>query len=200
MFYNSEEFQSKANDFNTKYQTNFNFGSFVSSIRAASMFLLDKDRQTKAANDIYKTTITGICKSVIQAAKEDKILPMKQQESNEETKKQPSRMIPVRQQPRRLNSAGMEVCVIKPTSIEEAREITETLLDNRTVILNLEGLDVEIAQRIIDFTSGSCYAIHGNLQKISQYIFIITPASVDISGDFQDIFGGAFDSPLNTDL
>ena len=98
------------------------------------------------------------------------------------------------------NGSGMEVCVIKPTTIEDAREITETLLANRTVVLNLEGLDVDIAQRIIDFTSGSCFAISGNLQKISHYIFIITPASVDISGDFQDIFGGSFDSPLNTDL
>lgn len=127
--------------------------------------------------------------------KEDKVLPMKQPEVSEEPKKQPSRMVPVRQQPRRLNSAGMEVCVIKPTSVEEAREITETLLENRTVILNLEGLDVDIAQRIIDFTSGSCYAIHGNLQKISHYIFIITPASVDISGDFQEILSGSFDVP-----
>ena len=103
---------------------------------------------------------------------------------------------------RRMQSGnGMEVCVIKPTSIEDAREITETLLANRTVVLNLEGLDVDIAQRIIDFTSGSCFAIAGNLQKISHYIFIITPASVDVSGDFQDLFGGgAFDSPLNTDL
>ena len=78
----------------------------------------------------------------------------------------------------------MEVCVIKPTSVEDAREITETLLNNRTVVLNLEGLDLEVAQRIIDFTSGAAFAISGNLQKISNYIFIITPASVDISGDF----------------
>ncbi len=95
---------------------------------------------------------------------------------------------------------GMEVCVMKPTSIEDAREITDTLLSNRTVVLNLEGIDVDIAQRIIDFTSGSCYAISGNLQKISHYIFIITPASVDVSGDFQEIFGGAFDSPISTGL
>ena len=100
---------------------------------------------------------------------------------------------------RRMQGAGnMEVCVIKPTSVEEAREITETLLANRTVVLNLEGLDVDIAQRIIDFTSGSCFAIGGNLQKISHYIFIITPSSVDISGDFQDIFsGGSFEAPIN---
>lgn len=92
---------------------------------------------------------------------------------------------------------GMEVCVIKPTTVEDAREITETLLANRTVVLNLEGLDVDIAQRIIDFTSGSCFAISGNLQKISHYIFIITPASVDISGDFQDILSGSFDVPID---
>lgn len=100
--------------------------------------------------------------------------------------------------PKRGNiPAGMEVCVIKPTTVEEAREITDTLLANRTVVLNLEGLDVDIAQRIIDFTSGSTYAISGNLQKISHYIFIITPKSVDISGDFQDLLngGGAFDVP-----
>lgn len=88
---------------------------------------------------------------------------------------------------------GMEVCVIKPTSVDDAREITETLLANRTVVLNLEGLDVNIAQRIIDFASGSTFAIDGSLQKISHYIFILTPSSVDISGDIQGYFDGAFD-------
>lgn len=100
---------------------------------------------------------------------------------------------------RRGNTAGsgMEVCVIKPTVFDDAKEITQTLLANRTVVLNLEGLDVDLAQRIIDFASGSCYAIDGNLQKISHYIFIITPASVDISGDFQGILGDSFEMPLN---
>lgn len=116
-------------------------------------------------------------------------------------KKQPaaaSKITPIKQPAARRmpGGSGMEVCVIKPTSVEDAREITETLLANRTVVLNLEGLDVDIAQRIIDFTSGSCFAISGNLQKISHYIFIITPPSVDVSGDFQDIFGDAFEMPL----
>ena len=111
------------------------------------------------------------------------------------------KVTPIRQNvTRRMPGNGMEVCVIKPSSVEDAREITETLLANRTVVLNLEGLDVDVAQRIIDFTSGSCFAISGNLQKISHYIFIITPASVDISGDFQDLFGGSFEMPLNSSL
>lgn len=97
-----------------------------------------------------------------------------------------------------------EVCIFKPSSIEDSREITETLLSGKAVVINFEGLHVEISQRIIDFISGSCYAMDGNLQKISSYIFIATPNSVDISGDFQDLFGGddnsfdvaGFKSPL----
>ena len=94
----------------------------------------------------------------------------------------------------------MEVCVIKPISVEDAREITETLLNGRTVVLNFEGVDLDVAQRIIDFTSGSCYAISGNLQKISNYIFIVTPSSVDISGDFQNIMGAFDASSIQTDI
>ncbi len=84
--------------------------------------------------------------------------------------------------------------LLNRTSVEESREVTDTLLSGRAVILNLEGLHVEIAQRIVDFTSGSCYAVNGNLQKVSNYIFIITPENVDISGDFQDLLtSGGFD-------
>lgn len=94
-------------------------------------------------------------------------------------------------QTRTVRNNNQEVCIFKPSSIEDSREITETLLDGKAVVINFEGLHVEISQRIIDFISGSCYALDGNLQKISNFIFIATPASVDISGDFQDL--------LNTD-
>jgi len=103
-----------------------------------------------------------------------------------------SKITPLRSARRASGATSMEVCVIKPTSFEDAREIAETLLSNRTVILNMEGLDLGLAQRIIDFTSGACYSIDGTLQKISNYIFILTPSSVDISGDLQGIMD-AFD-------
>lgn len=98
---------------------------------------------------------------------------------------------------RKRNSGNgtMEVCVIKPSSMEDTREIADTLIDRCTVVLNLEGIDVDVAQRIIDFSSGACYSIAGSLQKISSYIFILTPANVEISGDFQEILSGAFDVP-----
>ena len=127
-------------------------------VKPKSSFRKDKK---KAEEDDYEEDHSIHEKAVKSSPKVTPILPVKKQ-----------------------GGSGMEVCVIKPTSVEDAREITETLLNNRTVVLNVEGLDVEIAQRIIDFTSGSCFAISGNLQKISNYIFIITPASVDISGDF----------------
>lgn len=104
-----------------------------------------------------------------------------------------NKVTPMRQPARRSN-VSMEVCVIKPNSVDDAREITETLLSGRTVILNLEGLDLEVAQRIIDFTSGATFAISGNLQKISNYIFLVTPTSVEISGDLQDLLGTSFDA------
>lgn len=104
-----------------------------------------------------------------------------------------NKITPMRQTPARRPS--MEVCVIKPSAVDEAREITETLLSGRTVILNLEGLDLEVAQRIIDFTSGATFAISGNLQKISNYIFLVTPTNVDISGDLTDLLNSSFDVP-----
>lgn len=104
-----------------------------------------------------------------------------------------SKVTPMRQVKR--TGSAMEVCVIKPTNMEDTREIADTLIANCTVILNLEGLDMEVAQRIIDFTSGSCYSIGGSLQKVSSYIFILTPANVDITGDYQQILSGAFDIP-----
>lgn len=113
---------------------------------------------------------------------------------DEKPRKLTNKVMPLsKQSNRKVIGNGMEVCVIKPQNVDDAREITETLLADRTVVLNLEGLDVDIAQRIIDFTSGSTFAIRGNLQKISNYIFIVTPASVDISGDFQEILSGSFD-------
>lgn len=115
-------------------------------------------------------------------------------EDEKPAKKVSQKVTPIRSV-KRAPGPGMEVCVIKPTSVDDAREITETLLNDQTVVLNLENLDVEIAQRIIDFASGSTYAISGNLQKISNYIFIITPACVDISGDFQEIVSGTFNVP-----
>lgn len=84
-------------------------------------------------------------------------------------------------------TSSSEVCVIKPKQFDDATEIVDALLDNCTVILNLEGLDINLAQHIIDFTSGASYSIQGSIRKVSSYIFILTPEGVDITGDSQDL-------------
>lgn len=118
----------------------------------------------------------------------------KQSEPDEAPVKRPFAGKP-QQRGKKNMSNGMEVCVIKPTGVDDSREIIDTLLSNRTVLLNMEGLDVDIAQRILDYASGATYAIDGNLQKISHYIFIITPASVDVTGDFSTVLNESFDVP-----
>lgn len=101
---------------------------------------------------------------------------------------------------RQYSESGMEVCIVKPTSVNDARDVTDLILQGSTVVLNLEGLDVDIAQRIIDFTSGSCYAVQGNVMKISHYIFVITPSSVDISGDISIPAGADQDGSAALDM
>ncbi|MDO5131565.1 MAG: cell division protein SepF [Eubacteriales bacterium] len=101
---------------------------------------------------------------------------------------------------RQYSESGMEVCIVKPTSVNDARDVTDLILAGSTVVLNLEGLDVDVAQRIIDFTSGSCYAVQGNVMKISHYIFVITPSTVDISGDISTPTGADQDGSAALDM
>ncbi len=85
---------------------------------------------------------------------------------------------------------SMEVTLVKPNSIDDGSLIADYLLSGRAVVLNMEGIHTEVAQRIIDFASGAAYSMNGNLQKISSFIFIVTPESIELSGDFQDLLGG----------
>ncbi|NLC74075.1 MAG: cell division protein SepF [Clostridiales bacterium] len=78
---------------------------------------------------------------------------------------------------------GSEVRVFHPTNLDEARRVTDTLLNRQSAILNLEGLDIAMAQRIIDFVGGSNYAIKGHFTRISNFVFLFTPSDVDIAGD-----------------
>lgn len=111
----------------------------------------------------------------------------------EKTLKTPSKITPMRNS-RRAATGGtttMEVCVLHPKSMEDTHIIADSLLENSTVILNLEGIDVELAQRISDFSFGVCYSLGGRLQKISTYIFVLVPYNVDITGDLKNVLNVA---------
>lgn len=75
-----------------------------------------------------------------------------------------------------------KVVILQPETFEQAREITEHLKGKKPVITNVESLEKNQAQRIVDFLSGSVYALGGNIQRISNGIFLIAPQNVDIMG------------------
>lgn len=80
----------------------------------------------------------------------------------------------------------MEVIVLQPETYDEAQDICDHIKQKKPVIINLDKMDRDIAQRIMDFVSGSCYTLNGNLQRVTNNIFIIAPENVDIAGDFRE--------------
>ena len=86
---------------------------------------------------------------------------------------------------------GESVKVIRPQTFNEAQIVADFLKEGKTIVVNLEGIEIGQAQRIIDFTSGACYSLGGTLQKVSSYIFVLGPYNVDITGDLQNILGGS---------
>lgn len=82
-------------------------------------------------------------------------------------------------------SVNMQVVVSTPNNLEEASAACEDLKDKKTVVVNLEGINKDIAQRITDFFCGACYALDGTVQPISNRIFIIGPYDVKLTGQFK---------------
>ena len=80
----------------------------------------------------------------------------------------------------------LKVVLVKPERFENASEIADHLKDKRTVVLNLESTNKDIARRLIDFLSGVAYAGEGKIKKVAANTYIITPYSVDIMGDLID--------------
>lgn len=89
-------------------------------------------------------------------------------------------------QQRMSNRSGGDVYVIKPQDISESQTVTDFLRSGKTIVINMEGLELAPAQRIIDFIGGACYALGGSLQAISANIFIAAPGSIEVSGDLRE--------------
>lgn len=80
-------------------------------------------------------------------------------------------------------ASPMRMVVFQPQSFEDTQTLIDSLKGNRPVIVNLENLNVDAAQRVLDFVSGAIYALDGSVRKISKGIFLMAPAGVDISGN-----------------
>lgn len=80
----------------------------------------------------------------------------------------------------------LKVVVVSPDTFDEAKDIAEHLKSKKPVVINLEGVEREVARRIVDFLSGAVFSLDGNIQKISSGIFLIAPYNVGIMSDFKD--------------
>ena len=80
----------------------------------------------------------------------------------------------------------LQVVLVKPERFEDASSIADHLREKRTVVLNLESTNGEIARRLLDFLAGVSYANEGKIKKVAISTYIITPYSVDILGDLID--------------
>lgn len=106
----------------------------------------------------------------------------------------PSKLVSINS--RNNNRSKGTVRVIKPQEFDEAQKVTDYLKEGDSIIINMEGIEVHAAQRIIDFIGGACYALDGSLQAISSNIFIAAPQSIDVTGDLrEEILNGSALAP-----
>lgn len=79
-----------------------------------------------------------------------------------------------------------KLVVYRPVSYDDARNVIDNLKGRRPIIVNMEGIERETAQRILDFMFGACYAVDGRLYKINGRIFVVAPANCDVVGNPDD--------------
>lgn len=80
----------------------------------------------------------------------------------------------------------MKVMVVEPFSFDDAQNVAEHLRNRKPVVINLENTDKDVAKRMIDFISGTTYALSGSIQKIGNHIFLCAPNNVDVSYSSRD--------------
>lgn len=88
---------------------------------------------------------------------------------------------------------GAKVILLEPRTYDEAQEIADHLKARKAVIINLQRISHEQAKRIVDFLSGTVYAIGGDIQKLGSNIFLCTPDNVDVSGTITEMMQEHFD-------
>lgn len=77
----------------------------------------------------------------------------------------------------------IKMIVIRPETYEEAQDICDYIRAGKPVVVNLEGMQFDVSQRVMDFLSGSCYSLNGNIQRVAKNIFIVAPNNIDVSAE-----------------
>lgn len=90
-----------------------------------------------------------------------------------------------------ISSEAVRMVVFQPQTYEDTQTIIDNLKSRKPVIVNLESLNTDVAQRVLDFISGAIYALDGNVRKVSKGIFLLAPKGIDISGNFTSALPGS---------
>ena len=80
-------------------------------------------------------------------------------------------------------SASVRVHLVVPRSFNDAQSIADKFKESVPVIVNLQGTDVELSKRLIDFSSGLTYALNGSMQRVADKVFLLTPRNVEVSAE-----------------
>lgn len=81
------------------------------------------------------------------------------------------------------NANAIKMVISQPTTFEQSDEICSFLKEKKSVIVNLEYVNKDVARRIVDFISGGVYALDGYIQKVSNSIFLVAPSNYEISNE-----------------
>ena len=84
-------------------------------------------------------------------------------------------------------AAKQEVVLFRPNSFNDITKAADDLCANRAVVVNMEGVDKAMARRVVDFLSGSVYALQGSVTKIAQSAYLFCPHNMDVLGDLESI-------------
>ena len=85
-----------------------------------------------------------------------------------------------------LGGSNIELKVVKPTQFNQILTAGDHLIDGKTVLLNLEGLDKALSRRMIDFIAGVAYALNATIKSATNNSYFIAPRDVDVSGEIFD--------------
>ncbi|MFU0790870.1 cell division protein SepF [Cerasibacillus sp. JNUCC 74] len=92
-----------------------------------------------------------------------------------------------------VNNPTSKVVLCEPRTYSEAQEIADNIVNRRAVIINLQRVDNQQAKRIVDFLSGTVYAINGDIQKLGAKTFLCTPDNVNVTGTITDSLEDEFE-------
>ncbi|MCT8976067.1 cell division protein SepF [Clostridium sp. CX1] len=88
------------------------------------------------------------------------------------------------------NNISAKIKIVKPTTYDDAVDICDELKNRKIVVINTTGLDPRTAQKLLDFMGGASYALGGDLEEVEKNVYILSPASVEVSNDLKNELSG----------